>query len=388
MSSLPVADTSLAAGTGSVVLPHFADGGGWTTQIILVNPTDSPISGAIRLVSPTGLPLDAFSFSIPRRSSFKQLTPSTSTSLRSGSVQILPNVGNLTPVSEVIFSYKPAGVTISEAAVTPVSGTTLRMYSEASGVPGSALSRQTAVAVTNLSANPAIVTFEQTGPNGSLLATASRTIPGSGQIAEILSDLFASATLQLPLQGVLKITASEPGVSVVGLRGRYNERGEFLITTTPPANEVSPSNLISNYVLPEVANGGGYTTQFLLFGKSTGQSTNGRIVLANQDGTLPLSLNCPALQGGTGTTSPEVLRRVLPQYTDAGREARISGVVSLQGVVHEDGSLSFSRFIQTVGYGLDENSRNAIEQWRFCPATSNGRAVSTTLTITVTFSIV
>jgi len=37
-------------------------------------------------------------------------------------------------------------------------------------------------------------------------------------------------------QGFLKVTATAP-ISVTGVRGRYNERKDFLITTTPPRNE-------------------------------------------------------------------------------------------------------------------------------------------------------
>ena len=89
MSSLPVADT-LSAGTGSVTLPHFADGAGWVTQIILVNPSDSPISGIARLVGSNGQSLESFPFLIPHHSSFKQPTPGTGPTVRSGSIQITP----------------------------------------------------------------------------------------------------------------------------------------------------------------------------------------------------------------------------------------------------------------------------------------------------------
>ena len=44
MATLPVAPLT-APTTGTVYIPHFADGGGWTTQVILVNPTDAPIGG-------------------------------------------------------------------------------------------------------------------------------------------------------------------------------------------------------------------------------------------------------------------------------------------------------------------------------------------------------
>src|SRR5213078_1273553 len=37
ITTLPVADLSAAASSETILFPHFADGGGWTTQILLVN---------------------------------------------------------------------------------------------------------------------------------------------------------------------------------------------------------------------------------------------------------------------------------------------------------------------------------------------------------------
>src|SRR5262249_53325447 len=36
ITTLPVADLSVASGSDPILFPHFADGGGWTTQILLV----------------------------------------------------------------------------------------------------------------------------------------------------------------------------------------------------------------------------------------------------------------------------------------------------------------------------------------------------------------
>jgi TonB family protein len=385
MSNLPVIDVSLPNGPGGVTLPHFASGSGWTSQIILVNPTDLPTGGTIRLVDPSGQTLNAFPFLIPRRSAFKQTI--SGVTAQSGSVQVVPNSGNATPASLVIFSYRRDGVTISEAAVPSISGTAFRVYSENTGITtGAAGAKQTGVAVANLSSDPATVTFEQTGLDGSFLAAKSLTVPGNGQIAKFLSEIFTESNLAPPVQGVLRITTSGSGLSVIGLRTRQNERGEFLITTTPPVNEtLAASSNSPSSVFPEVANGGGYKTEFLLFGSSPGKSSSGRIVFTNEDGTLPLNLNCPAAAISEGLTPPEILRRVEPQYTAAAREARISGTVIMSGVVHEDGSLSISGFSHTIGYGLDESARSALEQWRFCPAVVNGGPIALSLTIEVNF---
>jgi len=45
-------DIGAATSSAPVIFPHFADGAGWTTQIVLVNPTDSPISGNIQFLTP------------------------------------------------------------------------------------------------------------------------------------------------------------------------------------------------------------------------------------------------------------------------------------------------------------------------------------------------
>jgi hypothetical protein len=55
------------------------------------------------------------------------------------------------------------------------------------------------------------------------------------------------------------------------LRGRYNERGDFLITTTPAIPEDTVPDLEPLYI-PHIVNGGGYTTQFVMF-RATAQST-------------------------------------------------------------------------------------------------------------------
>ena len=43
--------------TDPVVFPHFADGGGWSTQVILVNPTAQPIAGTLEFLGPDAAPL-------------------------------------------------------------------------------------------------------------------------------------------------------------------------------------------------------------------------------------------------------------------------------------------------------------------------------------------
>jgi hypothetical protein len=72
---------------------------------------------------------------------------------------------------------------------------------------------------------------------------------------------------------------------VIGLRGRYNERGEFLISTTPPVDE-NGSDGDGDLYFPHIADGAGYSTQFILFSGRAGQVSSGAIGFFSQSGEL------------------------------------------------------------------------------------------------------
>jgi hypothetical protein len=79
-------------------------------------------------------------------------------------------------------------------------------------------------------------------------------------------------------------------VSVVALRQRFNERRDYLITTTPPTVETgTPSAAARSF--PHFVNGDGYTTQFVLFSGTAGQAATGLIRFYTQAGApLPVKL--------------------------------------------------------------------------------------------------
>ena len=257
------------------------------------------------------------------------------------------------------------------------------MYVAASGSPGAAGSIQSGVAVANTSPDAATVTFELSAMDGSILGRTSAPISGNGQIVAFLSEIFGQQSVSLPAQGILRVSASGSPISVAALRGRYNERGDFLITTTPPADEAAAPDS-SALVFPQIANGGGYRTQFVLFSGAPGASGTGTVDFVAQSGT-PLTLYWLTYRIGGDVSAPVVSSRVEPTYTEAARQARITGTIIVAAVVHEDGSLSITRFIQSLGYGLDESVRSALTQWRFRPALKGSEPVPVSLNVEVNF---
>jgi len=151
----------------------------------------------------------------------------------------------------------------------------------------------TGVAIANPSAVAGTVTLTLFDLNGIEIAKTvpPLTLTASGQIVGFIDQLVPGLAGQT-VQGVLQITTSLSSISVAGLRGRYNERTpvpDFLITTTPPTLESSAPSTAER-LFPHLANGDGYTTQFILFSGTAGQTSGGTLIFVKPDGT-PLDLN-------------------------------------------------------------------------------------------------
>ena len=112
----------------------------------------------------------------------------------------------------------------------------------------------------------------------------AQRVPPSGQVAKFLDEFF---TLPDDFAGVLRVT-STADIAIVGLRARTNQRGDFMITTTPPSNELAAPTLVDRY-FPHLADSGGWSTQFVLFSGTAGQTSAGSLSFIGQAGQ-PLDL--------------------------------------------------------------------------------------------------
>jgi hypothetical protein len=304
MTTLPV--TELRPQTGSLVFPHFADGGGWTTKVILVNPGDEPLSGTIAFVSQgsavaagaaltlttaAGETASAFRYAIAPRASFRLETAGTQADVTAGSIRVVPDDGSTAPSGVSIVAFRNSGITVTEAGVPAVrTSPAFRLYTEWSGdfAHAQARSIQTGIAVTNSTSAPAAVSFELTRLDGAPSGMkATVTIPANGQISLFLNEV-AGLVKPASFQGVLRISGPA-GIAVAGLRGRFNERGDLLITTLPAVAEDQAASS-AEMVFPHIVEGAGYTTQFVLYSNAPAQSASGTLRYVGQDGQ-PLKLS-------------------------------------------------------------------------------------------------
>jgi hypothetical protein len=209
-----------------------------------------PISGTAQFINRTGQTIQTVPYSLAPRSSARIVSAGSSSAVQTGSVRLS------SPAFAVsIFSLNANGVTVTQAGVpTLPAGMAFQSYVE----NGNTI--RSGIAIANPSATAVDVTLEING------ITTTFSIPGNGQTAQFVNEIPAFANLPSTFQGVLRMTSSA-AVSVTGLRAHINERGEFLITTTAPVDNLATAGAAELF-LPYFAEGQGYSMQFVLFGRT------------------------------------------------------------------------------------------------------------------------
>src|SRR5262249_42883933 len=173
-------------------------------------------------------------YTISPRSSFKLQTSGTATTPVTGSVRVVPAAFNSAPSGLAIFSFKSRGVTVSEAGIpAQKAGEAFRIYAESEGDfdKNAAGSTRTGLAIANTSSQSTVVIVEVNNLDGSSGLIGTINIPANGQTSLFLNQIPGIQTLVTPFHGILRLSSFTP-VTIVGLRARYNERNDLLITTT------------------------------------------------------------------------------------------------------------------------------------------------------------
>jgi hypothetical protein len=272
MTQIPVVELQSAA-SPPITLPYYVDGAGWDSEVQLVNPTGSVLSGTVQFFptlqnsgppapSPPGSEPD-FPYTIPPRAAVALRTKGVGLERRTGWIRVTP-AGTPTPSGSLIFSYRTGGVTVSQAALH---GTIERsgsmIYVEASGAfpqrePGSI---QTALAISNPASTTARIDLEAFGMDGTTVGTGSLTVAANSQTITFPDQIPGIQGVRIPFNGFIRIGGAP--VTVLALKGRYNDRGQVLFTPIPSVAESTLTSPAERFLY--FADGGEYTTQFITF---------------------------------------------------------------------------------------------------------------------------
>ena len=268
LTALPAGEVGEASRT-PVFFPGVFQGGGWTSQFILTNPSDAPLTGTIRFFNQkpggtSGTPMllsihgktdSMFDYTVAPRSVTRIVIDSADADLHVGYAVVTPTGNTVAPRSLLALSLANQEVTVSSTGVPGMAaGAALRTYFETSQNVSLGL------AIANQSSSPALVTLEpvmSTGESTGLKTTVS--IPPMGHLSKFINEVLPG--FPGSFKGRLMVTSTQP-VAMSGFRVRRNERGDFLYTAMPVMNEADTVAGGSEIVLPLTLTGGGSTTEF------------------------------------------------------------------------------------------------------------------------------
>ena len=90
-------------------------------------------------------------------------------------------------------------------------------------------------------------------------------------------------------------------------------------------------------------------------------------------------------------TAPVLLEetKIRPEYPEMPRVAQVGGNVILRAIIHTDGSVGEIEILRCnrPNMGFEDAAIQAVQQWRYEPATQGGRAVEVYFTVVVDFTL-
>ncbi len=275
-TTTPTADFTRPATNAPICFPQFVDGGGFVTALVLLNTSTNIETGTLQILDDKGAPLvvnqvggiagSSFKYSIPPGGVFRFQTDGLPASTNVGWAQLTPDAGTSTPVGAGVVSYNPGNVLVTESGIPAAIPTThARIYVDLSG------NHDTGLAIANPSNTAASITikaFRSDGVNGVGTSQGPLQLPGNGHSAQFADQFVAG--LPPGLTGVLDVASATPFAALT-VRSLINERSEFLLTTFPVAGQNQTAS--SSIVFPQIADGGGFVTQFVLLSAGGASST-------------------------------------------------------------------------------------------------------------------
>jgi TonB family protein len=91
--------------------------------------------------------------------------------------------------------------------------------------------------------------------------------------------------------------------------------------------------------------------------------------------------------GDNGVSPPKLVTYRDPEYSEAARQNRLQGVVTLSLVVGPGGQTCDVRITRSLDRELDEKAIEAVRTWRFKPAVKDGQPVAATLNVETQFHL-
>lgn len=284
-STTPIADLNQRRSRNPIYFPQLADGGGWTTSVILFNTSGAIEEGSIDIFDDNGFPFSvrladgrsgsSFRYVIPAGGALCLQTDGSPGEQKAGWARLIPDLYGTVPIASGVFSFNPFSALTTESGIPSAIPTThARVFVDLTK------NHNTGLAIANLAGTTSsleIRAFQKDGVTPAGVNQEPLLLAGSGHSAKF-ADQFISG-LPAGFTGVLDISGSAPFAAIT-VRSLCNEREDFLLTTFPVADFARRA--VSPVVFPRIVDGGGYMTQFILL--SPEGTADATLILYDENG--------------------------------------------------------------------------------------------------------
>jgi hypothetical protein len=269
--------------TGGSVFPQIADGGGYVTELILLNPAATTIGGSLdfSFTAATDRGTAAtFTYEIPAGGVWKLRTSGSRTDIQVGFAALTPAAGQTLPAAAAILRQSRGSNVEFEAGVPAA-----RPLTRAAMFGVTDAAHRTVFALVNRSAETATVRLTTYRANGTTaVPTKTISLASNQHLARFLDEMIPE--LPNDFDGKVILESTSP-VFVITLRTLVNASGSFLMTAMPVIDLNESSSAATSY-FPQLVDGGRFSTEFLLL--NTDAST-ARLQFFNLEGQpLPVPL--------------------------------------------------------------------------------------------------
>jgi hypothetical protein len=274
ITTVPVSSASTAG--EALFFPQIADGSGYVTELILINPTAAPVTGRVEFsfnaTTDRGTNT-TFAYMIPSGGAWKMRTSGTRPGVQAGYAALVPASGNPAPAASVVLKQS-TGTNLNFEAGVPAARSLLRgvLFAVSDGKLRSVL------VLANQSAAPASVSLTAYRANATVAAPAKTISLAANEhlprfIDELIPEIAGS------FDGTVVLESTSP-VYAATFRTLVNASGTFLMTAMPviDLDQNWPSG--TSY-FPQIVDGGNYTTEFLLLNQD---ATTARLRFFDQNG--------------------------------------------------------------------------------------------------------
>jgi hypothetical protein len=261
MTSIPARGEEIPPADQSGILPQVADGGGYQTEWLMLNPASAALSGKVSfrksdgstwLLAAQGAPASEIRYNIPAHGLVRWVTAGSAAETATGYCVLVPDAGQAAPAGGAVIRYLPLGRLRSETGL-PFLAPSVNTGSYWEIGPD----LDTGIALVNTSDREQRANLQLFLRDGSEQVDSVQVpIPAGGHVAKLLTQLFTS--LPAAGRGYLRIGSEFP-FGFLPLRMRTTPRGvlfsSLLLGTLAGG---------ADRILPQVVDGSGYRTQFII----------------------------------------------------------------------------------------------------------------------------